>query len=146
MTDRAVLGVHCTPPLEQLASLSHGIIRRYYITPQKSPLCPNDMFAARQHLPFRYLLPPLGHLLVVMTKLHLIKCLSHGYAETGVSLSPVPAASIRWSRIVSLFYAPGLEPTAYLLLPFRLAAAMFPSQTCVLSSVLTSHLQVPELF
>lgn len=50
MTDRAVLGVHCTPPLEQLASLSHGIIRRYYITPQKSPLCPNDMFAARQHL------------------------------------------------------------------------------------------------
>lgn len=50
MTDRAVLGVHCTPLLEQLASLSHGIIRRYYITPQKSPLCPNDMFAARQHL------------------------------------------------------------------------------------------------
>lgn len=50
MTDRALLGVHCTPPLEQLASLAHGIIRRYYITPQKSPLCPNDMFAARQHL------------------------------------------------------------------------------------------------
>lgn len=117
MTDRALLDVHCTPPLEQLASLSHGIIRRYYSTPHTTEKPSLSQRHVCSQTASTFQVPPLGHLLVVMTKLHLIKCLSHGYAETGVSLSPVPAASIRWSPSFPCFVrlAYSLQPTSCIL-------------------------------